>query len=126
MPRFILRIQFLLLFSLASLTHAQQATTPQAPIPDEGDFMLHDFHFKSGEVLPQVRMHYYTFGKPAKDSSGKTTNAVLILHGTSGSGRQFQTAGRSRWCHGGSGPHSLSCRWSLSLACRKCNSAFGL
>src|SRR5579864_7290986 len=89
MPRFILRIQFLLLFSLASLTHAQQATTPQAPIPDEGDFMLHDFHFKSGEVLPQVRMHYYTFGKPAKDSSGKTTNAVLILHGTSGSGRQF-------------------------------------
>jgi homoserine O-acetyltransferase len=34
-------------------------------------------------------MHYYTFGKPARDSNGKTTNAVLLLHGTSGSGRQF-------------------------------------
>ncbi len=34
-------------------------------------------------------MHYYTFGQPQKDSSGKTTNAVLILHGTGGSGRQF-------------------------------------
>jgi homoserine O-acetyltransferase len=34
-------------------------------------------------------MHYTTFGTPLKDSSGRTTNAVLILHGTSGSGRQF-------------------------------------
>jgi homoserine O-acetyltransferase len=34
-------------------------------------------------------MHYYTFGKPRKDANGRTTNAVLVLHGTSGSGRQF-------------------------------------
>jgi homoserine O-acetyltransferase len=62
---------------------------PALPAPQEGDFALHDFHFKSGETLAEVRMHYYTFGKPAKDSSGHTTNAVLILHGTGGTGRQF-------------------------------------
>ena len=63
----------------------------QAPVltPDEGDFTLHDFHFKSGESLPELRMHYYTFGTRKKDAAGKTTNAVLILHGTGGSGRQF-------------------------------------
>jgi homoserine O-acetyltransferase len=57
--------------------------------PREGDFTLRDFHFKSGEVMPTVRMHYYTFGSPKKDASGKTTNAVMVLHGTGGSGRQF-------------------------------------
>jgi len=34
-------------------------------------------------------MHYVTFGSPVKDAHGHTTNAVLILHGTSGSSRQF-------------------------------------
>jgi homoserine acetyltransferase len=34
-------------------------------------------------------MHYTTFGAPVKDKRGHTTNAVLILHGTSGTGRQF-------------------------------------
>ena len=51
--------------------------------------MVHDFHFQSGETLPEVRMHYYTLGKPVKDASGRTTNAVLILHGTGGSGNNF-------------------------------------
>src|SRR5581483_5171714 len=72
-------------FLILTLTlHAQQA-----PAPNEGDFTLHNFRFNSGDTLPELRMHYYTFGQPQKDSSGKTTNAVLILHGTGGSGRQF-------------------------------------
>ncbi len=57
--------------------------------PQEGDFVLRDFHFKSGETLPELRMHYMTLGKPMRDGNGRVTNAVLILHGTSGSGRQF-------------------------------------
>jgi homoserine O-acetyltransferase len=61
----------------------------QLPAPSEGDYVSHDFHFKSGETLPQLRMHYATFGTPARDANGKVTNAVLLLHGTSGSGRQF-------------------------------------
>jgi len=58
-------------------------------MPTEGDYIAHDFHFKSGETLPELRLHYITFGKPVKDASGKVMNAVLILHGTGGSGRQF-------------------------------------
>ena len=66
--------------------HAQQGP---APVPQEGDLVLRNFHFKSGEMLPELRMHYYTFGNPEKDASGRVNNAVLILHGTGGSGRSF-------------------------------------
>jgi homoserine O-acetyltransferase len=66
--------------------HAQQSSIPTA---NEADFVLRNFGFNSGERLPEVRMHYYTLGKPKKDASGKITNAVLILHGTGGSARTF-------------------------------------
>jgi len=59
------------------------------PTPQEGEYVVRDFHFRSGETLPEVRLHYYTLGKPVKDASGRTTNAVLILHGTGGSGNNF-------------------------------------
>jgi homoserine O-acetyltransferase len=52
-------------------------------------YVVRDFHFQSGETLPEVRLHYYTLGKPVKDANGRTTNAVLILHGTGGSGDGF-------------------------------------
>ena len=52
------------------------------PQPREGDFVLNDFRFESGEVLPQLRLHYATVGEPSE-------KAVLILHGTGGSGRNF-------------------------------------
>jgi predicted esterase len=39
--------------------------------------------------LPELRMHYYSFGTPQKDATGRTTNAVLILHGTGGSGQSL-------------------------------------
>jgi len=59
------------------------------PAPQEGDYVAHNFHFRSGESLPELRLHYLTFGKPVRDASGRVTNAVLLLHGTGGSGRQF-------------------------------------
>ena len=55
----------------------------------EGDFVLHDFKFRSGEQLAQLRLHYRALGKPARDAAGHVTNAVLLLHGTGGSGEQF-------------------------------------
>lgn len=55
----------------------------------EGDFVAHDFKFRSGEQLAQLRLHYRTLGAPARDSSGHVTNAVLLIHGTGGSGAQF-------------------------------------
>ena len=59
------------------------------PAPTEGDYVVRDFKFTSGETLPELRLHYRTLGKPEKDAQGKTTNAVLIMHGTTGSGAQF-------------------------------------
>ena len=61
-----------------------------APIaPREGDFVLKDFKFRSGESLPELKIHYLTLGRPLRDSTGNIANAVLILHGTGGTGRQF-------------------------------------
>jgi len=59
------------------------------PMSTEGDYVVRDFKFTSGETLPELRLHYRTLGKPEKDAQGKTTNAVLIIHGTTGSGAQF-------------------------------------
>jgi homoserine O-acetyltransferase/O-succinyltransferase len=59
------------------------------PAPVEGDYTIRDFNFTSGETLPELRLHYRTIGKPETDAQGKTTNAVLIMHGTTGSGAQF-------------------------------------
>jgi homoserine O-acetyltransferase/O-succinyltransferase len=68
---------------------ASIASAADYPTPTEGDFTIRDFKFQSGETLPELRLHYRTFGKPEKDAEGKTTNAVLIMHGTTGSGAQF-------------------------------------
>ena len=51
--------------------------------------MVHNFRFRSGEVLPEMNLHYATYGKPVTDSAGRVTNAVMVLHGTTGSGQQF-------------------------------------
>jgi homoserine O-acetyltransferase len=59
------------------------------PAPQEGDFIVHDFVFMSGETLKDLRLHYTTLGKPVRDAHGRVTNAVLILHGTGGDGHQF-------------------------------------
>jgi homoserine O-acetyltransferase len=74
---------------LLGLTFAPASDAPQELRPAEGDFLVRDFRFKSGESLPELRLHYTTLGKPARDAQGRVTNAVLILHGTGGSGRQF-------------------------------------
>ena len=68
------------------------ATTVRAadyPAPAEGDYTIRDFKFTSGEAMPELRIHYRTLGKAEKDAQGKTTNAVLTMHGTTGSGAQF-------------------------------------
>src|SRR3989475_326618 len=57
--------------------------------PTEGDYVISDFKFASGETLPELRLHYRTLGKLDKNAQGKTTNAVVIMHGTTGSGAQF-------------------------------------
>src|SRR6478609_3128400 len=68
---------------------ASIASAADYPTPTEGDFTIRDFKFVSGETLPELRIHYRTLGKPEKDAQGKTTNAVLIMHGTTGNGSNF-------------------------------------
>ncbi len=57
--------------------------------PVEADYTVQDFRFDSGQTLQLLRLHYTTLGQPRRDASGRVTNAVLILHGTGGSGHQF-------------------------------------
>ena len=66
-----------------------QTTTPPAPTPTEGDFAIANFRFTSGETIPQLRIHYRTYGTPQKDAQGIVRNAVLVMHGTGGTGAQF-------------------------------------
>ena len=59
--------------------------------PVQGDFRISNFPFASGEKLPELNIHYRTVGKLQRDAKGNATNAVLILHGTTGSGGGFLT-----------------------------------
>src|ERR1041384_1255879 len=58
------------------------------PRPVEADVTLAGFHFATGETL-DLKVHYRTVGRPRRDRDGQGCNAVLILHGTTGSGAQF-------------------------------------
>ncbi len=80
-------ISFAILIFTTAASLAQQNVSITAT--QEGDYISHDFHFKSGETLPELRLHYTTLGTPVRDAQGHVTNAVLILHGTGGSGGQF-------------------------------------
>src|SRR3954452_19182405 len=59
------------------------------PEPTSGDHLVRDLRFASGAVLPELRIHYRTLGEPRRDDKGVVQNAVLILHGTTGSGANF-------------------------------------
>jgi len=58
-------------------------------VPNDNNFIVHNFKFTSGETMPELRLHYRTLGKPVRDAKGVTQNAVVIMHGTTGSGAQF-------------------------------------
>jgi homoserine O-acetyltransferase len=65
------------------------ARAAEVPPSQPGDYVIRNFKFQSGEALPEVRMHYVTFGAPQRDAKGIVRNAVIILHGTTGSSAQF-------------------------------------
>src|SRR5438874_8688412 len=85
-----MRSVFLLCLVLAGCCTAlgQNSTQPQRnyPVPVEGDYVIQNFHFRSGEMLPKLKMHYRTIGTLTRDASGVANNAGLIGHGTGGSG----------------------------------------
>ncbi|HEU4388963.1 MAG TPA: alpha/beta fold hydrolase [Blastocatellia bacterium] len=71
----------------ASAAQSEQFRLPEDAV--SADYVIRDFHFRSGEVLPELRIHYRAIGKPERDEKGVVRNAVLVLHGTGGSGNQF-------------------------------------
>jgi homoserine O-acetyltransferase/O-succinyltransferase len=66
-----------LVLSLCAFSSSQEL-----PKAVEVDYVAHDFHFRSGEVLPELHLHYRTLGRPASDANGHITNAVMMVHGT--------------------------------------------
>jgi homoserine O-acetyltransferase len=78
-----------LLLTLVGRSAAQSAY----PAPVEHDFVARDVRFENGERAAEIRIHYRTIGQPRKDPDGIVRNAVLILHGTGGSGRGFVSEG---------------------------------
>src|SRR5262245_54323021 len=79
-----LRISFMLkklfLVLLVLLAPLVGICAAQDPVPTQGDFVLRNFRFTSGEMLPELRVHYRTLGTPQRDAQGVVRNAVLILH----------------------------------------------
>ena len=91
-----MRTALLPVFLILFVCGATPAQTPGAgrternyPAPIEGDLVIPNFHFRSGESLPELKIHYRTIGTAKADTSGVVRNAVLIGHGTGGAGTQF-------------------------------------
>jgi len=86
-----------ILSALAALAAPVSSPAAAAPIAAEakawptreGDFTLRNFRFGSGETLPELRLHYTTLGSPHRNAAGEIDNAVMVLHGTGGTGKQF-------------------------------------
>ena len=86
------RVILILATALFCSSSGQAQTTPAPrnyPAPVEGDYVIQNFHFRSGESLPELKIHYRTIGTTRMNSSGVVQNAVLIGHGTGGAGTQF-------------------------------------
>jgi len=79
----------MLRIALSALALAGAAFAAGYPEPVEGDFVTQNYQFTTGEVLPELRLHYYTIGSPVKDSAGIVRNAVIVMHGTGGTGHGF-------------------------------------
>ena len=75
--------------ALIALAAVPPAAAADFPSPVEGDFVAQDFRFGTGETLPSLNLHYRTIGTPRRDASGIVRNAVLIVHGTCGTGAAF-------------------------------------
>jgi homoserine O-acetyltransferase len=82
---------FLLSVVVVVTSLAGGATVQAAEFPPaiDADFVARNFTFASGETLPSVNLHYRTIGTPQRDSAGVVRNAVMILHGTGGTGAAF-------------------------------------
>ena len=78
-----------LLAAISALAAAQTPANPWAGVGTQGTALVRNFSFTGGGRLDTLRLHYTTLGTPRKSADGIVRNAVLVLHGTSGTGRGF-------------------------------------
>lgn len=79
----------LMSISASPRTLAQSQKNPAAVGKTEGDYVIENFRFKDGAVLPELRLHYLTLGSPHRDASGSIDNAALLLHSTASDTTEF-------------------------------------
>ena len=82
-------LRFVVVLSLCAACWGQTSYPNQV----EADFVTHDFTFHTGEKMADLRIHYTTVGTPTRDAAGHVNNAVIVMHGTGGTGRPFLGAG---------------------------------
>src|SRR5205814_5685416 len=83
-----MKFRALLTILLCAAAPAASAQTTW-PNQKEADYIIKDFHFADGETIPELRMHYMTLGTAKRNAAGEITNGVVLLHGTSGSGKNW-------------------------------------
>ncbi len=95
-------------------------TAPTAPTvtattwrTKESDFVVSDFRFRSGQTLPALRIHYTTLGSPHRNSAGEIDNAVMVLHGTGGTGKQFLQPQFANELYGPGQPLDITKYWII-------------
>jgi homoserine O-acetyltransferase len=91
--RFLHRLTALVALAMPLALLPAQAAPSWARAGRQGDATFRDVQFRSGERLPELKVHYTTLGTPRKDARGIVRNAVMILHGTGGAGRSFLSNG---------------------------------
>jgi homoserine O-acetyltransferase len=105
----------ILAWALAVCASVDAGAAVVADPPREGDVVLRSFHFAAGDSLPALRLHYLTLGRARRDGAGEITNAIMVLHGTGGSGRQFLVPQFAGPLYGAGCPLDTT-RWFIVLA----------
>ena len=100
------------MFLAAFAAQAVQPAPAAWPISEE-DVVLKDFRFQSGETMPELRMHYTTLGSPHRNAAGVIDNAVMVLHGTGGTGQQFLRPQFADELYGPGQPLDISKYWII-------------
>lgn len=108
-----------LLIALLAAPVGAAPLAPSVPVANtrwpvrEADFTVRDFKFRSGATIASLRLHYTTLGTPHRDASGQIDNAVMILHGTGGTGQQFLSPQFADQLYGPGQPLDITRYWII-------------
>jgi homoserine O-acetyltransferase len=94
----------------ASASPTAPATTWPAR---DAQYRIRDFRFRSGETLPELRINYTMLGQPHRNARGEIDNAVMVLHGTGGTGRQFLAPQFANELYGPGQPLDIKRYWII-------------